>query len=59
MTDEEMKQYVDDHWISVTFCRECRHLKWEGHADLYPISVCDSLKVSVTPNFWCADGEKK
>lgn len=50
---------VDDHWKRVVYCKECRHMEWEGHADMFPIDICDRLKVSVSPNFWCADGEKK
>ena len=50
---------VDDHWISVTFCHECKHLKWEMMSSGCRVSSCSKLKVPVTTTFWCAFGEKK
>ena len=65
MTDEEMKQYADDHWKCVVYCKECKHMvEWESPVemspiDIFPIDICDRLKVSVSPNFWCAEGRRK
>ena len=59
MTDEEMKQHADDHWISVTFCYECRHLQWEMKPSGCRVSSCDKLRIPVTTTFWCAYGAKK
>lgn len=37
---------VDDHWKRVVYCKECKHMEWEGQADMFPIDICDRLKVS-------------
>ena len=47
MTDEEMKQYVDEHWKCVVYCKECKHMEWEGHADMFP----NDADIADFPNF--------
>ena len=60
MTEEEMKQYADEHWKCIVYCKECKYMvKWEPPVVMFPIDMCDRLKVPVTPNFFCADGERK
>ena len=59
MTDEEMKQYADEHWKCVVYCKECKYMvEWEL-PDMSTTGLCAILKAPVTPNFWCADGERK
>lgn len=56
MTDEELKKYADEHWISVVFCYECKHLHWSGKCH---ISICSMLDTNVSNTFWCGYGKRK
>ena len=55
MTDEEMKQYVDDHWKCVVYCKECKHLRLCDSLNDW----CSLLNVRVIDDFWCGYGEKR
>lgn len=59
MTSEEMKTYADKHWKNVVLCRECKYIKREWIARRCRVWLCDQHKMQVTPEFWCAYGEKK
>ena len=50
---------VDDHWKCVVLCRECKYVKREMLAPWFRVWLCDQHKLQVTPEFWCAYGEKK
>ena len=55
MTDEEMKQYADDHWKCVVLCREFKHLTFTGGWHDW----CEILMIPVKNDFWCRNGEKR
>ena len=59
MTDEEMKKYADEHWISVVFCYECKHMCLFTNPWGRRVIACGKLGVPVSKTFWCGYGERK
>lgn len=51
MTDEELKKYADEHWVSIVYCFECKHM-CRGN-------TCSKLDTHVSNTFWCGYGEKR
>ena len=43
----------------IIHCKECKYIKWEMLAPWFRVWLCDQHKMQVTPEFWCAYGEKK